>query len=207
MVVFEDALPRKQEYRQFGIADATDDLTAMREVLTRRFTRYLEQAALPPDEREKAKFAYPPQLVVVDGGPGQVEAAVGVLSGLGIDDVEVVGLAKRLEEVWQPGQAYPAILPRGSEALYLLQRIRDEAHRFAIGAHRKKRGKAMTASAVEDIPGVGPSRAKALLRHFGSLPKLRAASVDQIAMVPGVGNAMARHIHASLHGLSGTMES
>jgi excinuclease ABC subunit C len=207
MVVFEDALPRKQEYRQFGIADSTDDLAAMREVLTRRFTRYLEQTALPPEERERAKFAYPPQLVVVDGGPGQVDAAAAVLAGLGIADVEVVGLAKRLEEVWQPGQPYPAILPRGSEALYLLQRVRDEAHRFAISAHRKKRGKAMKASAVDDIPGVGPTRAKALLRHFGSLPKLRAASVEQIAMVPGVGNAMARQIHSSLHGPDGTMES
>ena len=207
MVVFEDALPRKSEYRQFGIADATDDLAAMREVLTRRFTRYLEQSALPPEERERAKFAYPPQLVVVDGGPAQVDAAVGVLTDLGVTGVDVVGLAKRLEEVWQPGQIYPAILPRGSEALYLLQRVRDEAHRFAIKAHRNKRGKAMKASAVDDIPGVGPARAKALLRHFGSLPKLREASVEQIAMVPGVGVGMARQIHSALRGGDGTMDS
>jgi len=206
MVVFEDALPRKKEYRQFSIGDATDDFAAMREVLTRRFTRYLEESRLPPEERERAKFAYPPQLVVVDGGQPQVEAAQEAISALGIEDVEVVGLAKRLEEVWRPGDPYPTILPRGSEALYLLQRVRDEAHRFAITAHRKKRGKAMKASAIDEIPGVGPTRAKALIRHFGSLQRLREADVEKIALVPGVGNALARQIHAALHGQDGTME-
>lgn len=205
MVVFEDGLPRKSEYRQFSVADATDDLTAMSQVLTRRFTRYLEQAQLPPAERENARFAYPPQVVVVDGGLPQVEAAQAALDALGVD-IPVVGLAKRLEEVWQPGQPYPVILPRGSEALYLLQRVRDEAHRFAITAHRKKRAKAATASALDAIPGVGPSRAAALIRHFGSLKRLTAAHVEDIALVPGVGDAMARQVYAHLHGADGMLE-
>ncbi len=205
MVVFEDALPRKKDYRQFAVADATDDLAAMSEVLTRRFTRYLEQSRLPSGERESAKFAYPPQLVVVDGGLPQVQAAQEVLDGLGLS-IPVVGLAKRLEEVWQAGQPYPVILPRGSEALYLLQRVRDEAHRFAITAHRKKRAKVATASALDEIPGVGPTRAKALVRHFGSLARLKEAAVEQIALVPGVGNALAQQIHAHLHGGSGMLE-
>jgi excinuclease ABC subunit C len=207
MVVFEDALPRKKEYRQFGIPDAVDDLTAMREVLTRRFRRYLEESELPPDQRESAKFAYPPQLVVVDGGLPQADAAKAVLDELGISDVPVVGLAKRLEEVWQPGQPYPVILPRGSDALYLLQRVRDEAHRFAISAHRKKRTKAMTASTMDTIPGVGPTRSRALIKHFGSLARLKEATVEQIALVPGVGSATAAAIHASLHVKDGMLDA
>jgi len=207
MVVFEDALPRKKDYRQFSIGDAVDDTAAMNEVLTRRFARYLEEAALPPEERESARFAYPPQLVVVDGGPPQVAAARKAMDAVGVSDIPVVGLAKRLEEVWIPGEDFPAILPRGSEALYLLQRVRDEAHRFAIRHHRAKRGKAMKASALDQVAGVGPTRAKALIRHFGSLPALKEASVEQIARVPGIGDATARAIHASLRGDSGILDA
>lgn len=199
MVVFEDALPRKGEYRQFSIADAVDDTAAMKEVLRRRFSRYLEESQLPPDERETARFAYPPQLVVVDGGLPQVNSAAEVLKDLGIVDVMLVGLAKRLEEVWIHGDAFPVILPRGSEALYLLQRVRDEAHRFAIKNHRRKRGKAMQTSAVDAIPGVGPTRSKALIRHFGSLAKLKEASPEQIALVPGIGSGTAAQVYSALH--------
>jgi excinuclease ABC subunit C len=207
MVVFEDALPRKAEYRQFSIADGTDDTAAMHQVLTRRFTRYLEESQLPPEQRESARFAYPPQLVVVDGGLPQVNVARDALDQLGISHVMVVGLAKRLEEVWVPGDEFPVILPRGSEALFLLQRLRDEAHRFAISHHRKKRGKAMKASALDDVAGVGPERAKAVIRHFGSLAKVREASEDQLALVPGVGVRTARAILQALRGDSGMLES
>ena len=199
MVVFEDALPRKGEYRQFSIADAMDDTAAMKEVLRRRFSRYLEESKLPAEERETARFAYPPQLVVVDGGLPQVNSAAEVLEELGIKDVMLVGLAKRLEEVWIKGDAFPVILPRGSESLYLLQRVRDEAHRFAIKNHRRKRGKAMQNSAVDEIPGIGPTRSKALMRHFGSLVKLKEASPEQIALVPGIGVGTASQVYAALH--------
>ena len=207
MVVFEDALPKKAHYRQFSIADGADDLTAMREVIRRRFSRYLEESALPVDERESAKFAYPPQLVVIDGALPQAKAAREVIDSLGVPDVAVVGLAKRLEEVWIPGSEFPVILPRGSEALFLLQRVRDEAHRFAISKHRKKRTKAMKASAVDEIPGVGPTRAKALLSHFGSLAQVKGASVEQLALVPGIGSGTARAIHTALHGATGMLDS
>lgn len=207
MVVFEDGIPRKKEYRQFSIADAVDDTAAMDEVLTRRFTRYLEESQLPPEERESAKFAYPPQLVVVDGGLPQVNAARAVLDRLGVEGVELVGLAKRLEEVWVPGDEFPVILPRGSEGLFLLQRVRDEAHRFAIKHHRKKRAKAMTASDLDSLPGVGPARAKSLLRHFGSLAQIKEASVDQIALVPGIGAGTARVVHDALRRSGGMLES
>ncbi len=205
MVVFEDALPRKKEYRQFGIKSARDDTEAMHEVITRRFTRYLEEARLPLEEREVARFAYPPQLVVVDGGAPQVEAARRALGELGVD-VALCGLAKRLEEVWLPGERFPVVLPRGSQALYLLQRVRDEAHRFAIRAHRGKRSKAMTASTLDEIAGVGPTRARALLRHFGSVERLREASAEQVAMVPGVGEETARAVLAALGGGDGMLE-
>ena len=199
MVVFEDGLPRKGEYRQFSVAHAADDTAAMGEVLRRRFTRYLEESELPVDEREQARFAYPPQLVVVDGGLPQVNAAQRVLDEVGITSVTLCGLAKRLEEVWLPGEEFPVILPRGAESLYLLQRVRDEAHRFAIKHHRRKRGSAMTSSALDDIAGVGPTRAKALIRHFGSIARLKGASVEQIALVPGVGTGTARVIYDALH--------
>lgn len=207
MVVFEDGLPRKKEYRQFSVADAVDDTAAMTEVLTRRFRRYLEDAQLPPDERDTARFAYPPQLVVVDGGPPQVAAARRAMDEVGVPEIPVVGLAKRLEEVWLVGDDYPAILPRGSESLYLLQRVRDEAHRFAIKHHRAKRAKSMKASKLDHIPGVGPTRAKALIRHFGSLAAVKKADAEQIARVPGIGDQTARAILAALHGDNGMLET
>jgi excinuclease ABC subunit C len=146
----------------------------------------------------RKKFAYPPNLVVVDGGPLQAAAAARALAELGIDDVAVCGLAKRLEEVWLPGQEYPVILPRSSEGLYLLQRVRDEAHRFAIAYHRQKRSKAATASALDDVPGLGPARRATLLKHFGSVRKLRAASLAEIEAVPGIGPKLAATIAAAL---------
>jgi excinuclease ABC subunit C len=214
MVVFEDGLARKSEYRRFAIKghDGTDDISAIHEVALRRFRRYLAErektgeldtlgdpaAAEPPDVSEQKKFAYPPNLVVVDGGPQQAAAAARALGELGIDDVAVCGLAKRLEEVWLPGQEYPVILPRSSEGLYLLQRVRDEAHRFAIAYHRQKRSKAATTSALDDVPGLGPARRATLLKHFGSVRKLRAASMEEIAAVPGIGPKLAATIAAAL---------
>ncbi|KAB7744546.1 excinuclease ABC subunit UvrC [Nostocoides sp. F2B08] len=212
MVVFEDGLARKNAYRQFvirgdaGVAEdgRVDDTAAMREVLTRRFRRYLEESATsvagaPRDEDGRpARFAYPPNLVVVDGGPAQVAAAVTALDDLGVEDVAVVGLAKRLEEVWLPDEEFPVILPRASDGLYLLQRVRDEAHRFAVTFHRKRRSTSMTRSALDDIPGLGPTRQKRLLAHFGSLKRIRAATVDDIVAVPGIGPAVAAQIARAL---------
>jgi len=224
MVVFEDGLARKSEYRRFAIkgTDGTDDISAIFEVITRRFRRYLAEREKTgeldtlgdPDpenpeedqdliaERTEVtaarKFAYPPNLVVVDGGPLQADAAARALAELSIDDVAVCGLAKRLEEVWQPGEEYPVILPRSSEGLYLLQRVRDEAHRFAIAYHRAKRSKAATTSALDDVPGLGPARRRTLLKHFGSVRKLSAASVEEIAAVPGIGPRLAATISAAL---------
>ena len=223
MVVFEDGLARKSEYRRFAIkgTDGTDDISAIHEVITRRFRRYLAEREKtgeldtlgdpdPEEEQDqdllaertevtaRKKFAYPPNLVVVDGGPLQADAAARALAELGIDDVAVCGLAKRLEEVWQPGEEYPVILPRSSEGLYLLQRVRDEAHRFAIAYHRHKRGKAATTSALDDVPGLGPARRKTLLKHFGSVRKLSAASMEEIAAVPGIGPRLAATISAAL---------
>jgi excinuclease ABC subunit C len=254
MVVFEDGLPRKSEYRRFairgGVTDpadmAVDDTAAMREVITRRFRRYLREReaaredaraaradgdtatsrgeaatgtlALGPEDEDAdevvrggidpttgkpRKFSYAPQLVVVDGGAPQVDAAVVALAGLELGPgspggVAVVGLAKRLEEVWLPGEDDPLVLSRTSEALYLLQRVRDEAHRFAITYHRQRRSKAMTASALDGITGLGEARRKALLERFGSLKALRAATAEQIAEVPGIGPATAAAVVAAL---------
>jgi excinuclease ABC subunit C len=207
MVVFEDGLVRKSEYRRFAVRGATDDLSALSEVLRRRFTRYLEAVAdlgpespIDPETGRPRKFAYPPQLVVVDGGEPQVNAAAQVLADLGITDITLCGLAKRLEEVWLPGEAFPVILPRSSEGLYLLQRVRDEAHRFAITFHRERRSKRMTASALDAIPGLGATRRKALLAHFGSLKRLAAATPEEIVEVPGIGPRTAEAIVAALAG-------
>ncbi|MBM7078172.1 excinuclease ABC subunit UvrC [Micromonospora humida] len=224
MVVFEDGLPRKSEYRRFIVRGATDDLSAMSEVLRRRFARYLdaraetgelgEETASDPDRPgidpttgRPRKFAYPPQLVIVDGGAPQVAAAAQALAELGIDDVALCGLAKRLEEVWLPDDDYPVILPRTSEGLYLLQRARDEAHRFAITFHRQRRSKRMTESALDTVPGLGEVRRKALLQHFGSLKRLSAATVEEIVEVPGVGRRTAEAILAALDGDSKTTAS
>jgi excinuclease ABC subunit C len=204
MVVFEDGLARKSEYRRFVIkgVDGQNDVASMHEVITRRFRRLLDEQArselrpgdettgpmlVDPDTGRPRKFAYSPGLVVVDGGPPQVAAAQRALDELGIDDVPVCGLAKRLEEVWLPGQEDPVILRRSSEGLYLLQRIRDEAHRFAITHHRSRRSKSMVESMLDDVPGLGEVRRKTLLKHFGSLKKLREATSDDIARVPGIG--------------------
>jgi len=214
MVVFEDGLARKSEYRRFSVkgTDGTDDISSIHEVITRRFRRYLAEREKTgeldtlgdhdPEEEASGtaarKFAYPPNLVVVDGGPLQADAAARALGELGIDDVAVCGLAKRLEEVWRPGEEYPIILPRSSEGLYLLQRVRDEAHRFAITYHRQKRGQAATSSALDDIAGLGPARRKALIKHFGSVRRLTAASVEEIAAVPGIGPTLAATVSAAL---------
>jgi excinuclease ABC subunit C len=222
LVVFEDGLPRKGEYRRFTVRGDTDDVAALSEVLRRRFARYLaaraetgelgleetagvaeresppERPGVDPATGRPRKFAYPPQLVVVDGGVPQANAGAAVLAELGITEVTVCGLAKRLEEVWLPGREFPVILPRQSEGLYLLQRIRDEAHRFAITFHRQRRSKRMTASGLDAIPGLGEVRRKALLRRFGSLKKLAAASPDEIAQVPGIGPRTAEAIATAL---------
>jgi len=262
MVVFEDGLARKSEYRRFIVRGATsgddgaepvtvDDTAAMREVLTRRFRRYLEDAEgagdldlstgvvgassepahtstndstngsangstngsrdssddddepsssgpTDPETGRPRRFAYPPSLVVVDGGLPQVNAAQAVLDELGIEEVALVGLAKRLEEVWLPREDHPVILPRTSEGLYLLQRLRDEAHRFAITFHRQRRSKAMTTSQLDGIPGLGASRQKALLRQFGSVKRLRAADITDIMAVPGFGRSLASAVVSHL---------
>jgi len=214
MVVFEDGLARKSEYRRFSVkgTGGEGDVASVHEVITRRFRRYLEErettgeldvlgdpavAGGESDLRQR-KFAYPPNLVVIDGGPAQVNAAVSALQELGIDDVAVCGLAKRLEEVWLPGEDAPVILPRSSEGLYLLQRVRDEAHRFAITYHRAKRSKALAVSQLDDVPGLGPARRATLLRHFGSVRRIAAASPQELALVPGIGPHLADAVLAAL---------
>jgi excinuclease ABC subunit C len=224
MVVFEDGLPRKSEYRRFVIrsVDGQNDVAAMHETITRRFKRLLDERSrsdsielgegarlatdgepsgpllVDPTTGRPRAFAYAPGLVVVDGGPPQVTAAQRALDELGIDDVPVCGLAKRLEEVWVPDQEDPVVLPRTSEGLYLLQRIRDEAHRFAIAHHRGRRSRSMVESALDDVPGLGEVRRKALLRQFGSIKRLRAAGVDEIAAVPGIGRRTAEAVVVAL---------
>jgi excinuclease ABC subunit C len=207
MVVFEDGLARKSDYRRFVVRslEGQSDVGAMREVLTRRFRRLLDDRDAPAEDPETGrarKFAYPPRLVVVDGGPPQVAVAAEVLTRLGLDDIAVCGLAKRLEEVWLPGEEDPLILPRTSEGLYLLQRVRDEAHRFAITFHRSRRSSAMVESLLDDVPGLGEVRRKALLKRFGSLRKLRAATVEEIAAVPGIGPQTATAVKVALEGVS-----
>ena len=188
MVVFEDALPKKSDYRRFKVRslDGQDDFAAMEEVLRRRFTAYVIDQDKPAAER--GKFAYEPSLVVIDGGAGQLGRAVKVLDELDLD-FPVVGLAKKLEEVYMPGRPEPLAIPRGEEALYILQRVRDEAHRFAVTYHRTLRGKRMVDSILDDIPGIGPARKRALLRKFGSLKRLREADPDQLAEVVPAGVA------------------
>ncbi|TGD90403.1 excinuclease ABC subunit UvrC [Mycolicibacterium sp. CH28] len=207
LVVFEDGLPRKSDYRHFAIREAagegrSDDVASIAEVTRRRFTRHVQEQQRSIEEfsaeGKSRKFAYPPNLYVVDGGAPQVNAAQAVLDELGISDVAVIGLAKRLEEVWVPAEADPLIMPRNSEGLYLLQRVRDEAHRFAITYHRSKRSKRMTASALDSVPGLGDIRRKALVTHFGSLARLRQASVEEITAVPGIGAATATAVLEAL---------
>ncbi len=206
LVVFEDGLPRKSDYRHYAIKEAagdgrSDDVASIAEVTRRRFWRHVRDTAHPDElapEARSRKFAYPPNLYVVDGGAPQVNAAAAVLEELGVTDVAVIGLAKRLEEVWVPAEPDPVILPRNSEGLYLLQRVRDEAHRFAITFHRSKRSKRMTASALDAVPGLGEHRRKALVTHFGSVARLKQASVDEITSVPGIGVTTAAAVLAAL---------
>ncbi|MFE3443193.1 excinuclease ABC subunit UvrC [Nocardia sp. NPDC059180] len=236
LVVFEDGLPRKSEYRHYTIKEAagdgrSDDVGSIAEVTRRRFGRLRrerdaaerveldtpvasetasvlldgddEHTSLPgidPKTGKPRRFAYPPNLYVVDGGAPQVAAAAEVLDELGITDVAVIGLAKRLEEVWVPGEPDPVIMPRTSEALYLLQRVRDEAHRFAITFHRSKRSRRMTASALDSVRGLGAARRTALVTHFGSVAKLKEATVEEITEVPGIGVATAQAVLAALRG-------
>ncbi|OBK75218.1 excinuclease ABC subunit UvrC [Mycobacterium sp. 1164985.4] len=202
LVVFEDGLPRKSDYRHYAIREAagdgrSDDVASIAEVTRRRFYRHLHDLQHPTElapEGKSRKFAYPPNLYVVDGGAPQVNAAQSVLDELGITDVAVIGLAKRLEEVWVPSEPDPLIMPRNSEGLYLLQRVRDEAHRFAIAYHRSKRSKRMTASALDSVRGLGEHRRKALVTHFGSVARLKEASIEEITAVPGIGVATARAV-------------
>ena len=208
LVVFEDGLPRKSDYRHFAIREAagegrSDDVASIAEVTRRRFQRHVADAeatesAGPAASDKPRKFAYPPNLYVVDGGATQVNAAARVLHELGVTDVAVIGLAKRLEEVWVPAEPDPVILPRNSEGLYLLQRVRDEAHRFAISYHRSKRSKRMTESALDTVPGLGETRRKALVTHFGSVARIRQASVEEITAVPGIGTTTAAAVLAAL---------
>ncbi len=221
MVVFEDGLPRKSEYRRFTVRhEGQNDVAAMHEVITRRFERLLkaraeeasadpggvdatdadvdERGGIDPETGKPRRFAYAPALVVVDGGPPQVAAAHAAMTALGIQDIALVGLAKRLEEVWLPEDDDPVILPRTSEGLYLLQRLRDEAHRFAISHHRGRRSKSMVDSLLDPVPGLGPTRRKALMKTFGSVKKMRAASVEEMAAVPGIGPTTAESIVAAL---------
>lgn len=206
MVVFEDGQPKKSEYRRFSIDDQSgfDDTRAMNHVITRRFKRYLEEKSIDIAENNtqgvsRPKFAYPPQLVVVDGGKPQVNAAAKALRDLGIEDIALCGLAKRLEEVWLPNSSEPVIFPRHSEALYLLQRVRDEAHRFAINFHRSKRSKLMLDSFLDEIGGLGEGRRKALLDKFGTVTALKSASIEEISDVPGIGPKMAKTIFESIN--------
>lgn len=200
MVVFEDGLPRKDQYRNFGVSETTDDTDSLHQVLIRRLA-YLDrpEPAEDPDSTapKRPRFAYPPQLLVVDGGKPQVEAAARALADAGHEEIALCGIAKRLEEVWLPGEEYPVILPRTSEALYLLQRLRDEAHRFAI-THQRRRRRRDIQSVLAEVPGLGEARIKALLRHFGSVAALKQATPEEITELPGVGPKLAAAIHAHL---------
>jgi excinuclease ABC subunit C len=209
MVVFEDGMIKKSEYRRFIIdtSEGFDDTRAMHQVITRRLKRLLDdrkenEAEVAELGGKPSKFAYPPQLIVVDGGQPQVNAAQRALDELGITDIALCGLAKRLEEIWIPGSKDPLILPRSSEGLYLLQRIRDEAHRFAITFHRSRRSKIMLESILDEIPQLGSARRASLLERFGSVAAIRKASVDEIAATPGIGGKIASVIESYLEGIS-----
>ncbi len=201
MVVLEDGLPNKREYRRFKIreVDGNDDFAAMEEVLTRRLSNYVADKDKPVGER--GKFAYPPQLLLVDGGKGQLSVAERVLDNLGLTgEIPIASLAKRFEEVYVPGRSEPVRIPRQSEALYLLQRIRDEAHRFAITFHRELRGKRMTKSVLDDIPGLGPTRKKRLLKELGGVGAVKQASLEQLTALTWLPDTVADAVHAKIHG-------
>ncbi len=197
MVVFEDGLPKRSDYRRFKIKWNTqqDDFANMGEVIRRRFSRYLQEQ----DDSPGGRFAYPPNLVVIDGGKGQLNRALESMDELGIADVTTVSLAKRMEEVFVPGRSDPIVIPRGSEALYLLQQIRDEAHRFALAYHQLRRGKRMTQSVLDGIPGLGEARRKKLLKSFGSVRKMREASLEELSQVQGLPKGVAEALYEALH--------
>ncbi len=200
MVVMEDGLAKRSDYRRFKLRHqpGQDDFASMEEVLTRRFRRYLQDR----DEgaRVGKRFAYPPNLVLIDGGKGQLGVAVRVLEEMGLEDVAVASLAKRFEEVYVPGETEPVRIPRDSEALYLLQQVRDEAHRFAITYHRQLRDKKMTRSVLDDVPGLGPVRRARLLKEHGSVKRLRALAEDDLVAIPWLPETVARALFAQLHG-------
>ncbi len=202
MVVMEDGLPRPQEYRRFKVrtVEGNDDFAAMGEVLTRRLTAYLAERGKPVEERRR-RFAYPPQLILVDGGKGQLHVATRVLEELGLEEeIPVAALAKQFEEVYLPGRSDPLRIPRTSEALYLLQQIRDEAHRFAITYHRNLRGKRMTASILDGIPGLGPKRKKRLIRELGGMRAVKVATQESLEQLPWLPDAVAGAVYERIHG-------
>jgi excinuclease ABC subunit C len=204
MVVLDDGLPNKREYRRFKVKDVpgNDDYAAMEEVLTRRLTAYLDEREKPIGERgdKPGKFAYPPQLLLVDGGKGQLGVAERVVRALGLEDeIPIASLAKRFEEVYVPGRSEPIEVPRGSEALYMLQRIRDEAHRFANTFHRELRGKRMTASSLDGIPGLGEARKKKLVQTMGGVNAVKKASLEELTALSFLPDAVAQAIHAKFH--------
>jgi excinuclease ABC subunit C len=206
MVVLEDGLPSKREYRRFKVGvPGNDDYAAMREVLTRRLSAYVEERDAPPAERGErpGKFAYPPQLLLVDGGKGQLAVAEAVVRELGLEDeIPVASLAKRFEEVYVPGRPEPVRVPRGSEALFMLQRVRDEAHRFANSFHRELRGKRMISSSLDGIPGLGEVRAKRLVKELGGVNAVKKASREDLALLGWLPTAVADAVHARFHGVS-----
>jgi excinuclease ABC subunit C len=201
MVVMEDGLPKKSDYRRFkvkGVA-GNDDFAAMEEVLTRRLTAYLAERDRPATGRP-GRFSYPPQLLLVDGGKGQLGVAERVVHELGLEhEIPVAALAKRFEEVYVPGQSEPVEIPRQSEALYLLQRLRDEAHRFAIGFHRELRGKRMTKSVLDDIPGLGPTRRKRLVKELGGVEGVKRAEVETLRALSWLPDSVADAVYAKIH--------
>jgi excinuclease ABC subunit C len=202
MVVMEDALAKKSDYRRFKIRTVadSDDVHAMEEVLTRRLTALLVERERPVEERRR-KFAYSPNLLLVDGGKAQLNVAVKVVEDLGLaDEIAVAALAKRFEEVYLPGEADPVRIPRQSEALYLLQRIRDEAHRFAITYHRELRGKRMTKSVLDDVPGLGPARRKRLVKELGGVTAVKRATLEELDDLPWLPEKVAHALYAKLHG-------
>jgi excinuclease ABC subunit C len=201
MVVFEDGLPKRSDYRRFAIkwTEGQDDFAMMGEVVRRRFSRYLAEKDADQAAKGRGRFAYPPNLVVIDGGRGQLGRAVEAMGALGIEGVTTVALAKRMEEVFVPDRPDPVRIPRTSEALYLLQHIRDEAHRFAVTYHRKRRAASMTRSVLDDVPGLGEVRRKKLVKHFGSLKRMREATLEELSAVPGLPRTVAANVYEALH--------